>query len=451
VFFGERPVVRIWLPGATAPVSPNEIAICNLDTWRPPPASKDYVKPDGTVVSPTIQLSLDPRRGRFRLPAPATGPVLVDYYYGFVADLGGGQYERTLRDAGATRVYRVQQGAAAPLLPSVAQALSDWASDGKPDAIIQIEDSRTYSDPIGVTVPAGRTLEIRARNGERPLLQLPGVWTVTGTAPVGDESRAALLLDGLLVAGHPIEVAAGDLGAISLRHCTLVPGLTIDLDGTPGAPGSKSLTITAGNSHLETRLERSIVGGLELARGARTEIVDSIVDGTGAAAVNASTAVLRGSTLFGTVAVEIIELAENSIFTDRATAERRQQGCVRFCYVGEDPRLPRLYRCQPHWAAREAVEAAMLVDPNMSETRKAQIRAQVVARIKPVFTETRYGRAAYAQLHRLCPPDIQRGADDESEIGVLHHLQQPQREANLRASLDEYLRAGLEAGIFFVT
>ena len=30
-------------------------------------------------------------------------------------------------------------------------------------------------------------------------------------------------------------------------------------------------------------------------------------------------------------------------------------------------------------------------------------------------------------------------------------LQQPQREANLRASLDEYLRFGLEAGLIFST
>jgi len=30
-------------------------------------------------------------------------------------------------------------------------------------------------------------------------------------------------------------------------------------------------------------------------------------------------------------------------------------------------------------------------------------------------------------------------------------LKQPQRESNLRIALDEYLRFGLEAGIFFVT
>jgi hypothetical protein len=34
---------------------------------------------------------------------------------------------------------------------------------------------------------------------------------------------------------------------------------------------------------------------------------------------------------------------------------------------------------------------------------------------------------------------------------VFCSLKQPQREGNLRIALDEYLRFGLEAGIFFVT
>jgi hypothetical protein len=33
-------------------------------------------------------------------------------------------------------------------------------------------------------------------------------------------------------------------------------------------------------------------------------------------------------------------------------------------------------------------------------------------------------------------------------MGAFHNLYQPRREANLRAALGEYLRFGLEAGIF---
>jgi hypothetical protein len=36
-------------------------------------------------------------------------------------------------------------------------------------------------------------------------------------------------------------------------------------------------------------------------------------------------------------------------------------------------------------------------------------------------------------------------------MGVFSYLKQPQREANLRTSLEEYLRFGLEAGIFFAS
>jgi hypothetical protein len=48
-------------------------------------------------------------------------------------------------------------------------------------------------------------------------------------------------------------------------------------------------------------------------------------------------------------------------------------------------------------------------------------------------------------------PEIRQGASDESEMGVFHNLFQPQREANLRARLDEYTPAGMDAGIFFAS
>ncbi len=36
-------------------------------------------------------------------------------------------------------------------------------------------------------------------------------------------------------------------------------------------------------------------------------------------------------------------------------------------------------------------------------------------------------------------------------MGVMHPLFQPQREINLRIRLDEYLRFGLRAGLFYST
>jgi len=73
------------------------------------------------------------------------------------------------------------------------------------------------------------------------------------------------------------------------------------------------------------------------------------------------------------------------------------------------------------------------------------------ARVAPRFTTLRYGTAAYAQLRTSTPAAVRRGADDESEMGAFHELHAPQREANLRIRLDEYLRFGLEAGIFYAS
>ena len=75
----------------------------------------------------------------------------------------------------------------------------------------------------------------------------------------------------------------------------------------------------------------------------------------------------------------------------------------------------------------------------------------VLARLRPTFTSVRYGDPGYAQLSRTCAEEILTGSEDGSEMGVFQHLKQPQRQANLRASLVEYLRFGLAAGIFFVT
>ena len=79
----------------------------------------------------------------------------------------------------------------------------------------------------------------------------------------------------------------------------------------------------------------------------------------------------------------------------------------------------------------------------------AEAKQRERVRVRPRFTSTRYGHPAYCQLACDCAEEIKRGADDESEMGAFHDLYQPQREANLRARLDEYTPAGMEAGILF--
>jgi hypothetical protein len=69
--------------------------------------------------------------------------------------------------------------------------------------------------------------------------------------------------------------------------------------------------------------------------------------------------------------------------------------------------------------------------------------------VRPQFWSTHFGDPGYARLARPVIPEIWRGADDESEMGVFHDLFQPQREANLRARLEEYTPAGMNCGIIW--
>jgi hypothetical protein len=65
------------------------------------------------------------------------------------------------------------------------------------------------------------------------------------------------------------------------------------------------------------------------------------------------------------------------------------------------------------------------------------------------LSRVEHGDAGYCQLTQQCASDHR--ADDESEMGVFHDLFQSRRTTNLRVRLGEYLRFGLEAGIFLVT
>jgi hypothetical protein len=174
---------------------------------------------------------------------------------------------------------------------------------------------------------------------------------------------------------------------------------------------------------------------------------------------------IENSTVIGKVHTRLMKLASNTIFlaaladpdswTAPVRSEQKQNGCVRFSFVPDGSRVPRPYRCQPDLAIAQAVEKALQENPGLTDAQKvaltASVTAGVLARLRPAFTDLRYGRPAYAQLSRSCPVEIRTGADDESEMGAFHDLFQPQRVTNLRVRLEEYLRLGLEAGIFFTS
>lgn len=412
-----------------------QVVPCNLEDWNRPVAA-------GT-------LAIDPLLGRFKLgaglepnPSEASGGLRVTYHYGFSDDLGGGRYEReaTFSALAGTQHIVVAPGEpGAAFRTAVVDAL-DTLAGGAVSVVVVVPDSRIYPVDLSqdpgqpLVLPEGRHLEIRAANGERPTLRLAHPLVVDGG------KSSTFELNGLLVSGAALRME-GELDRLTIQHTTLVPGLSFGAGGQLTSPGAPSLEIATGT--VEVILKRSILGPLAVHPQAAVEIADGIVDGGSleAFAYEAEGGGAGGSlsvqrcTVVGRVHTRRLDLAESSIFLAPVVAEQRQNGCVRFSHVPLGSRVPRRYRCQPEIPA----------GATPGEVRRR------AARVFPRFTSLAYGEPGYGQLHWRGPAEVYRGSEDESEMGAFSSLLQPQREDSLRVRLDEYLRLGLEAGIFFVT
>jgi hypothetical protein len=464
-YYGEGKSLHIWtgsplltpasLPKMT-PVDQSSIVVADLTDWtyRPLPG----------------QVAVDPELGRIAFPPTQIRRqgVWVTYQYAFSADIGGGEYERELSQPAVYNLYLVGEGEA---FVRINDALARWQSDGPANAVIQITDSGVYVEPINITLNPGQTLELRAASGTRPVIRLlnwqtsaPDNLTIFGapdTQKPDADPTSWFTLDGIMVTGRGLQVQ-GAVAGVTVRHSTLVPGWGLDCNCEPTRPTEPSLELDDAPDCV--RVEHSIIGAIQVNRDevredpCRIDISDSIVDATSATAVAVgapeklcafSILTIRRCTVFGQVQTHAIELAENSIFMGVMTDCRRQQGCLRFCYVTPGSRTPKRYECQPDLVER-AVAAEAQRD-NLTGAERSVLLAQERQRVEPRFDSVRYGTPTYAQLSHRCAGEIARGADDESEMGVFHDLYRPQRTANLRARLDEYTPAGMTAGIVFAS
>jgi hypothetical protein len=444
-YYGDGKSFEIWVGAARQPIPASQIVAADLTDWTYRPL------PDTVAVDPWL--------GRIAFPPTQSRKqgVWVSYYYGFSADIGGGEYNRPLSEAAGSTIYLVGEQEA---FTRINDALAQWSKDQPSNAVIEIADSGVYVEPIAIVLKAGQTLQIRAANRKRPVIRLldwqtsqPDDLSVTG------EAGTWFTLDGLLITGRGVQ-AGGKLAGLTIRHCTLVPGWGLQCDCEPKRASEPSLELVDAPECVS--IEHSIVGPIQVNRDEVKEdpgaihISDSIVDAThpgrialGAPESLCAYAVLTivRSTVFGKVQTHAIQLAENSIFIGSILACRRQQGCMRFCYVPPGSRTPRRYECQPD-LVDQAVAA--LKGP-MTATERDELQASERLRVEPEFNSTRYGTPAYCQLAAVCACEIKHGAEDKSEMGVFHDLYQPQRAANLKARLDEYTPAGMDAGIIFAS
>ena len=440
-------------------IPPEQIRICDLSDV---PGGTDWANqplppPAGT---PRV-VAVDPVLGRVYV-TPAFGAAekpVASWHYGAAVPVGARGAARPA--PGDTRpTPAVDVGDGGPLQAT----LTGLATGG----VLRVVDSDRYPQSLTVsatTAAAGDPdthVWLQAADRARPLI------AAANGVRLAMQPRTTVVLDGLLVADGPVILEESDDGearTVVLRDCTLVPGQSRTANGDPAQPTRASLFVL--DPFAVVQLERCIVGPVIAVDGATVTMTDCIVDAGDAAAVAycgrpalpggahrtvpdaAAQEIGQGlepgaqlslaqCTVVGcihTVALDasnsllLAELPDGDPRAAAVWARRKQLGCVRFSYLPVDSRVGHRYRCQP--------------DPN--DLPGVQLAT------RPYFTSSRFGDPAYAQLRRETSRAIRSGGDNESEMGVTNFLLSPQREADLLVRLDEYLRFGLEAGIFYAT
>lgn len=451
-YYGPGKSFQIWKrrdsQSELIPVLPEEIVVADLTDWQ-------YTPQPGEVA-------VDPELGRMKLASRQApkGGLWVSYHYGFSAEMGGGEYGRSLSQPAGATIYQVGSSPTNSAQPfgRIGEALRQWEQDQPLHAVIEITDSGAYVDQINITLQPEQTLQIRAANQTRPVLRLLDYRTVGPDAVhVEGAPGSHFTLDGILIIGRGVYID-GPMAGVTIRHSTMVPGWTLKPDCSPSRPNEPSLILNETDACVT--IERSIIGSVLVNQNEVTsdplsiKLRDSILDATdnGKEALYGpqwphahAVLTIQASTIIGSVHTHAIALAENSIFDGLVRVARRQIGCMRFCYVTPDSRTPRRYRCQPDLVMKA------VIDETSAGPARDQLLQREKLRVRPQFNSTQYGTPTYCQLAFTCAAEISQGADDESEMGAFHHLYQPQRTSNLQVRLSEYTPAGTNIGILFAS
>lgn len=406
---------KTWL--YNIPVS--DIAICNL--------SDD--SSGGWFHTPATKITIDPELGRIAFP-PGEAPekLFVNYYYGSFGKTGSGEFIReTVKDKPDENSIRVPGHFA-----TIQEALTNLPANG----VIELTDNDYYIETPQIHLQEGQKITIKATGQTRP------VWVLNGDLNIIGSEGSELTLDGIFVVGGCIRVPAtspagflNECAALTINYCTLLPAESPAIETVPAQPVQPRIKIET-NTTVCT-IKNSISGALVINENAGCTISDSIIDAAdenkwaykGMENFGGQLTIIN-TTVIGKVSTTLLNLASNSIFLSGnsggppVASEKTQQGCARYCYVPPGSVVTKKFKCQP-----EAVNDA--------------------TRMRPVFNSVRFGDPSYCQLNEHCAKEILQGADNESEMGVYNRLYQFQRISDLQRKLNEYLRFGLEAGIFF--
>ena len=437
-------------------------------------------------VLDNFEVAIDPVIGRlaFGVPMAAHASALRDallltYTYGAVGPIGA-HPEDSREPAPATwrdepvilRTVRFD-----PALNTLEQSLDNIHNATQP-IVVEIADSMTYDLDLGAvagtvveaggpTLRLNRSLIIRAREGQRPVIRIaqPLRFRPTNVADPSPAVQAQfdavmarldvrleglyLTRDAALVAADPNApiVARAAVNRLEVISSTLDPGgfrkpngtrevmrTSLDLrDGYgfgPGTPEDRAFAQTP-----DVILQRSITGPLRIDSTYTITIEDAVIDGGSgvmdpAAAAFALTsaanpaagwgppASIRGVTFFGRTRVASINGC-GGIFVHALQVEDTQRGCIQESYfegstaAGVQDRLPQHHACVRGFEARLG------------------------------FTAHTFGAAGYGQLTRNSDFRIlERGPGDDA-MGATGFLFEAHKWRNLRIRLAEFMPVGV--------
>lgn len=341
-------------------------------------------------------------------------------------------------------------------------ALSGLATAGPP-RIIEIVDSMTHRldlaavddivDEDGPTLTLARPFWIRARTGQRPVIELRQSLRMRA-ADSSDQGLTRALdirVDGafLTLRNAPVVdaiVTRAAVNSLAFHGVTLDPGGHLLLDGsaegtraapqpafalTPDLGFSDPVVLEAFEELPEVTLARSVSGPVAMGPRYRLTLKDSLVDGGEGLAISATEdpamaygpmVGIDGSTVLGQCRVRAAD-GRGGLFRDRLEVRDHQTGCLSYCYFsGDSDRLP------PHFAC--------VFGPGE----------------RVAFTTVIHGQPGYGQLHRVrTSRAVLEDGPEADEIGAHGFSSNTHKLKNLSIRLREFTPVGVRPILATIT
>jgi len=477
---GEDPGLTLHVPDSAFPATPWRFRGANLCAWEAGlnPPLREY------------EIVVDPVHGRALIGVVnETGEaevlrdeLLVSVTYGYSGPTGAHPISRT--DAPARWLGE------APAVVDVEYHISPTdltdklanLPDGGPPLILEIQDSMTHELDLAAVIGSamegprrvlrlGRSLWIRAADGQRPVIKLARPLAFRPEVVGTDlEDGLTVKLEGLYITRDPMSFGGTDalieqaaLHQLVLDGCTLDPGGYIALDGTPGGtrqPIRHAMRLTndygfadgteegAFEQKPEIIVLRSITGPLALDSDYLLKIAESVVDAgsgveeaapqyaihaaTGSAAtewgpeltvgaVTESGLATSGLTCFGRIRVESVT-GDGGIFVHGLEAHDNQKGCIKYCYFADD-----VNRLPPHHASVFGTQAVL------------------------AFVNETFGAAGYAQLRLTSDRRVLENGPARDQMGAFGYVRNTAKWKNLNIRIREFIPVGVRPVLIVVT